>query len=155
MKLRANVLALSALFFCASGLSAVADEHAAPGGGAGLASLDGNWQLVEIGGRAAPERVTLALANGSFSGRGGCNRYFGAAQAGDAPGALQFGAIGATRMSCGEAIDGREMTYFAALAEVTRFVLAPAAGAEPARLMLRYGQSMPMRELVFKRIPEE
>jgi len=125
----------------------LAAEPASP-----LSALDGNWQLIEIGGRAAPDGVTLKVENGSFSGRGGCNRYFGSVKAGDEQNAVQFGAIGATRMSCGDTADGQEMIYLKALAEVARFEVAKSDAQ--ARLTLRYGVSPPRRELVFKRVPD-
>jgi len=113
-------------------------------------ALDGTWRLIEIDGHAAPEGVTLKLADGGFSGRGGCNRYFGTITPGSEADGYHFGAIGATRMSCGDAIDAQEMAFLKALAEVVRGDVMPASAGHPAQLLLHYGTARPLGELVFE-----
>ena len=56
---------------------------------------------------------------GRVAGRGACNRFFGAAELGDAT--IHFGAIGATRMACSEAIMNLEQKYFDALQAAERY----------------------------------
>lgn len=88
--------------------------------------LIGTWQVVEIDGEpiAAEIDITLEVAeDGSISGRGGCNRYFGGAEI-MADGGLRFGEIGATRMACPDPMMEHETRYFAALARVAAFTRA-------------------------------
>ena len=150
----ARVITIAALLALCSEVSCAADSNGvATAAQAPLAaSLDGDWRLVEIDGHAAPDGVTLKFTNDGISGRGGCNRYFGTVTPGNGPGTVQFGAIGATRMSCGDILDGQERVFLKALAEVGRFLITPAAGTVPARLTLRYGTSRPPNELVFERL---
>lgn len=90
-------------------------------GGAAMAQdagdiASGEWQLLALNGAAFGSETTLALdAAGQVSGKAACNRYFGANQA--ALPALQFGAMGATRMFCDRMED--ETRYLAALPAVT------------------------------------
>ncbi|WP_420640770.1 META domain-containing protein [Candidatus Leptofilum sp.] len=74
--------------------------------------------------------ITLNFADGGANGSAGCNNYFGEATQSD--NALNFGAIGSTRMACPEAIMQQENAYLAALGTVNSFTL------EDDQLTLQY-----------------
>ncbi len=83
-----------------------------------------SWVLREIAGRAVLEttRATLTFDSAEkVGGDGGCNRFFGSVAIDG--GAIAFGPLGATRRACGEAIDGQETSYLAALAKAAAFTL--------------------------------
>ena len=82
------------------------------------------WVLEDLGGAGVLDRVPTTLefpAQGKVAGRGSCNRFFGTvAISGES---IKFGAMGATRMSCGEAADLQESKYLKALGGAERFVI--------------------------------
>lgn len=85
------------------------------------------WQLVPLSDTAPVVQATLDLRDpGRAGGRAPCNRWFATATLGTpaASGvvALQFGAIGATRMACDDL--AAEQQFFAALARVTAAQIA-------------------------------
>ncbi|MDZ4741361.1 MAG: META domain-containing protein [Alphaproteobacteria bacterium] len=61
-----------------------------------------DWLAQSIDGVAVsnPERVTLSLANGTVSGRGGCNQYSGPVEYGN--GHIKTGPLISTKMACAE-----------------------------------------------------
>jgi heat shock protein HslJ len=69
-----------------------------------LADLRGvEWVLTHLGrNEPAPERpeVTLVFTEEGVSGSSGCNRYVGAARAGEQSGDLALGPLAGTRMAC-------------------------------------------------------
>jgi heat shock protein HslJ len=82
------------------------------------------WVLREWdGGDPAPAvpEVTLTFADGRISGSAGCNRYFASVEAGDTPGAIAVGPVGATRMACPDPIEAVETRFLAALGRVEKF----------------------------------
>jgi len=87
--------------------------------------LAGTWRVLMIGEDSVPVDRAPNLTfepEGRVSGHGGCNRFFGSVQYGEAT--LRFGPLGGTRMSCGEAIDGREYKLMQALERVRRWSFA-------------------------------
>jgi heat shock protein HslJ len=96
--------------------------------------LEGEWQLVELGGEPLPEGVrapSIAFREGAVSGFAGCNRYSGAlsgATAGEfAPGPHAFAT---TRMACPPPQSALEDRYLAAMTHAARY------GFVAGRLML-------------------
>jgi len=80
------------------------------------------WRLIEIDGAAAADVVTLQFPEeGRISGKGPCNRYFGA-QTVPYPW-FKAEAIGSTKMACPNLAS--ESTYFSALQNMS---LAEVAG---------------------------
>jgi heat shock protein HslJ len=77
------------------------------------------WQFGEV----APDEpvVTLAYRDGQIVGSNGCNRYFASVEAGEAPGDLTVGPIGATRMACAEPASTVEARYMRQLQAATKF----------------------------------
>ena len=69
---------------------------------------------------ATPE-VTLALKDGKFVGTAGCNRYFAGVKAGDMPGDVTLGLVGATRMMCPPEQMAVENRFLKQLAGVKKF----------------------------------
>ncbi|MEZ5796287.1 MAG: META domain-containing protein [Paracoccaceae bacterium] len=66
---------------------------------AAATEIGGGWQLVGVEGQPAPAPLTLTFtAEGSFSGKAPCNRFYGRI-GGELP-ALTLGQIAATRMAC-------------------------------------------------------
>ena len=103
---------------------------ACTGGGGGSAKkpadLAGSvWVAEEIAGTpvTGDKPITLRFdADGSASGRGGCNSYGGSyTLAGDA---LGFGPLAATRMACPPAVMDQEQRYFDMLGKVTHYAVA-------------------------------
>lgn len=107
-------------------------------------AIVGAWRAEEIGGQGVIDSVASTLtveADGTVSGRGGCNLYRGSATiSGDA---ITFGSLAATLMACAEEVSGQERRFFDALAataawhvdaETGRLHLADADGVE--RLVL-------------------
>jgi heat shock protein HslJ len=102
----------------------------------------GRWLVTGIAGQpaVAPAQTTFELAeDGTVSGKGACNNYFGAAEvAGEA---ITFGPFGATSMACETEIMDQEGAFFAAMAGVAawriegeQLVLLDQAGAEAVRM---------------------
>jgi heat shock protein HslJ len=65
--------------------------------------------------------VTLRLNEARLVGTNGCNNYFTAATAGEAPGDLSLGPIGATRMACPGAASAVESRFMQQLQGVKKF----------------------------------
>lgn len=114
------------------------------GGGAGKkpANLAGSvWVAEEIAGTpvTGDKPITLRFdADGSASGRGGCNSYGGTyTLAGDA---LSFSPLAATRMACAPDVMDQEQRYFDALAKVTRYAVA-----DDGALLLETGEGKEVR----------
>ena len=114
-----------------------------------LAELEGTeWRLTHFAeGEPAPAEpaVTLRFEEGRVGGSGGCNRYFGTPTAGETPGSLTFGPIGATRMACPEPAMSIETRFLSALETTTRIGLAD------GRLELGYARGDASATLVFER----
>ena len=86
---------------------------------AGSASPAGSWLAQEIDGGGVSDSVRTLLdigADGSVSGRGGCNSMGGNATI--EGGNIRFGRIVATQMACAPAAMEQEGKFFAALEEV-------------------------------------
>ena len=87
----------------------------------------GNWLAEDIlgGGVIDDAQTTLQIAaDGSVSGRGGCNRYAGRATiTGET---IAFGPLASTRMACAEALMNQETKFHDALARVASFRLEAA-----------------------------
>ena len=91
-------------------------------GGAPLDLLQGDWQVTEASGAAAPEGALLAAAGRRLSGHGGCN-HFTAALEPSADG-LRIGPVASTRMACPPERMAFERTFLAALTRITGFDIA-------------------------------
>lgn len=92
-------------------------------------AIQTEWRVTELTGEAVPPGVDVTMrfdAEGRVSGSGGCNRYFGSYQLTD--GALQFGALGMTRMACPGDRMLVETRFSGAMAQVVQAGL-DAAGA--------------------------
>ena len=104
------------------------------------------WRLASLGAtKPVPDGVlvTAVFRGGQVAGAGGCNRYIGLVTQQGAQ--LQFGPLGATRMSCLTA-DGIEGAYFEALDAAESF------GFSLGRLTITYtGQEGP-DTLVFEAV---
>ncbi len=98
------------------------------------------WSLAALDGEPVAIPVTLSFEGDRATGRGPCNRYFGAWAEG--PGdALAIGPVGATRMACPDlALEDR---YIGALTDVARADRAENSltlyGADGAALMVLTG----------------
>lgn len=106
------------------------------------AERDGAFRLTRLYGEVIDSQISLELNGAAVRGNAGCNGYFGNTAATSVPGALTFGPLGMTRMACGEAVDGLEQRYVAALATVTQ------VGFLPGQLLLEG----PAGTLVFERV---
>jgi heat shock protein HslJ len=90
---RALIAFLLALTACDS--SVLADRDPDP-------IVQHDWLAQSVAGEsvANPERVTLSIANGTVSGRGGCNQYSGPVEYGN--GRIKIGPMISTKMACQE-----------------------------------------------------
>lgn len=80
------------------------------------ADIGGEWQLLAMNAQAASPGATISFdADGKFSGKAPCNRYFGS-YGGEAP-QITLSQIGATRMACDRMEE--EARYFSILEGVT------------------------------------
>jgi heat shock protein HslJ len=71
---------------------------------------------------APPEpAITLIYKDGRFTGFSGCNQYFAEARAGDMPGDVKVGPVGATRRACPESQTVAETRFQQQLAGVKRY----------------------------------
>jgi putative lipoprotein len=118
-----------------------ADEPAA-------AQLAGTtWRAETILGRPVIDSAASTItfdADCRVRGRGGCNRYFGtSAIDGDQ---LAFGALGATKMACPEALMDQETRFFQALASAERWTI----GADGLLLIYSAGADQPSRFAPFE-----
>ena len=91
--------------------------------------------------------ITLEYADGKFTGRSACNRYFaGVSEAGDIAGGISVASIGATRMACAEDhLAKAEDRYFKALEQVNRIYFMG------GKLVLPWGQGSKFGSLYFRR----
>jgi heat shock protein HslJ len=98
-------------------------KEGSAGGGAAPADLTGSrWQLEELAGKPPLPGVEATLEfpdTGKVVGRGSCNRFFGDAQI--AGTTISFGAIGATRMACADAVNQQETEYLTLLQAAERY----------------------------------
>lgn len=86
------------------------------GGGASLTGV--TWRPVIVGEAQVPEGSGMFIrfeVDGSISGHGGCNGFFGSLEQTDS--GIAIGPLGATRMACPEPIMSRETSYFEILQE--------------------------------------
>lgn len=83
--------------------------------GTGINQLQASgWQLQG----ATGDTFTLQITDGKVTGKGGCNRYFGAiTRQGD--GVLTLGGMGSTRMMCMGDLAGKEMAFLQMLGKVS------------------------------------
>ena len=84
-------------------------------------ALEGTTWVLARGLAELPDGTTVdaVFESGRVGGQGPCNRYFADATVDGT--ALTIGPVGATRMSCGPALDGAEQAYVAALGNVAAF----------------------------------
>lgn len=136
-------------------ISAGSGAGAADRGGAALpaALLGVDWSLVtmQVGGRPAENTGGMGMsitfgADGSLSGSGGCNRFFGGYTGDEAGGLKIAGPLGSTLIACEQPIAEREMRYLTALPEVRGYSVDGSG-----RLILRFDQAD--RQLVYTRPP--
>jgi len=76
--------------------------------------------------------ITLRYADGQITGYSGCNRYFATVKAGDLPGDVSVGPVGATRMACEDPAMEVEDRFLRQIGKVSRL------GFMATRLMLTY-----------------
>jgi heat shock protein HslJ len=88
---------------------------------------DRHWSLEAFGAgdtRVPPlegTEITMSFTgDGQANGTGGCNRYFGSFETGEA-GALSFGPLGSTRMACPTEIMDQETAFHRALEDTSRY----------------------------------
>lgn len=88
-----------------------------------------SWRLEDLGGQKALEGVEATLEfpeAGKVSGRGSCNRFFGAVEISGQ--SIKFGPLAATKMACiDDAANAQEKKYLEALQKAERFALDGAA----------------------------
>jgi heat shock protein HslJ len=85
------------------------------------------WQLQQLGaqGAIAGSQPTMTFAKGgAVSGSGSCNRFNGSVTISGK--SIAFGPLAATKMSCAEALNAQEASYFKALQEAQWFTVAGA-----------------------------
>lgn len=107
------------------GAGGLAETAAEPQGPLSLADLAGSaWRLREIrsAGRNGPPAVpvTLELSASRMQGHAGCNRFF-AEVTDEGRGGLSLGPVGATRMSCPEAVMEQEQAFLGLVAQTEWF----------------------------------
>jgi heat shock protein HslJ len=91
-----------------------------PAGGIGITGK--SWRPAVLGGEQLPVDSGLYVSfavDGSISGNGGCNNFFGSLEKSD--NGLSVGQLGATRMACAKGIMQREQAFLQALQDSTRF----------------------------------
>ncbi len=88
--------------------------------GAEFTGID--WRPTSIAGDTVPddtEQFVRFEVDGSISGHGGCNRFFGALKSVD--GGIEVGPLGATRMACPEPFMSRELAFLDAVQKTRKF----------------------------------
>ncbi len=113
-------IALFVLFAVAYALFKLQGGLSSATTGADFAGID--WRPVNIAGEAVPgdtEQFVRFEVDGSISGHGGCNRFFGALQKTEA--GIEVGPLGATRMACPEPVMGREDAFLDAIQRTKDF----------------------------------
>jgi heat shock protein HslJ len=99
------------------------------------------WLLEDLGGAGVIDNIQATLTfpeAGKTAGKGSCNRFFGAAEI--TASAIKLGPLGATRMSCPEAVMNQETKYLDALQAAERF-----EWKEPYLLIYCKGFEKPLR----------
>lgn len=89
--------------------------------------------------------ITLVYKDGKFAGSSGCNRYFTDVTAGEVPGYISVGMIGATMMMCPPPINKAEMRFQKQLEGITAF------GFDSGRLVLSYSEGESGGAMFFER----
>lgn len=110
-------------------------------GASGSVMQGTRWLLEDLNGRGVLDRVQATLEftdRGRITGNASCNRFFGTAEVGD--GSISFGPLGATRMSCPEAVMKQETRYLRALEKAERFNIDG-----PFLLIFYQGAPQPLR----------
>lgn len=87
---------------------------------------------------------TLNYAEGKLTGFSGCNRYFGSVEAGQAPGEVKIGPLGATRKVCAPAAMELESDFLRRLGAVEKFMF------RTGRLVLSYRDGEGIGGLLFR-----
>lgn len=92
---------------CMAALAGIVSSCGSSKNAVSLATIEGEWNIIEINGEAvvpAPGQafpnITFDTANGRVSGNSGCNRMFGGFDAKGKPGKLELGRMGSTMMMC-------------------------------------------------------
>lgn len=88
--------------------------------GAEFTGID--WRPTSIANDTVPDDTDQFVrfeVDGSISGHGGCNRFFGALKSVD--GNIEVGPLGATRMACPDAIMSREIAFLDAIQKTRSF----------------------------------
>jgi heat shock protein HslJ len=83
------------------------------------------WSLEDLAGVPLVKGLQATLAfpePGKVSGRGSCNRFFGAVEVSGQ--SINFNALASTRMACAEPVDNQETTYLKALQDAERFEIS-------------------------------
>jgi len=134
MKLGIALVALVALAFM---LFQLQSRLSSATTGAEFAGID--WRPTSIAGESVPDDTDQFVrfeVDGSISGHGGCNRFFGALKSVD--GGIEVGPLGATRMACPEPIMSREAAFLAAVQKTRSFDF----GKERLRLLDENGDEL-------------
>ncbi len=107
--------------------SAAPSTGATSGGGSSssMTSIEGDWQLVTVGGApaVAGSEATMLLAGGKATGTTGCNRYNGTYTLNGTDG-IKFGPIASTMMACAGPVMTQEQAFNAALTATTTYSVA-------------------------------
>ena len=91
-----------------------------PGGGASMTAIE--WRPTMVGAEEIASdsgMFVLFEVDGSITGNGGCNSFFGSLQT--TQGELSVGELGSTRMACPSEIMDQEMAFMKALQDATQF----------------------------------
>ena len=94
-------------------------------GGGGVSITGITWRPVRIGADGMPSDSGMFVkfaVDGSITGNGGCNGFFGSLEKTDD--GIAIGPLGATRRACPEAIMNREQAMLKALERTVRFQVA-------------------------------
>lgn len=119
-------------------------------GPATMNTLEGDWQLVTVGGAPAiaGSEATMLLAGGAVTGTTGCNRYNGSYTLSGTDG-IKFGPLASTMMACVGPVMVQEQAFNAALTATTAYSLSgevltfkDAAGKELATFKPRVSTSL-------------
>jgi heat shock protein HslJ len=89
--------------------------------------------------------ITLEADGDRLAGRGGCNRWFASAHAGDTPGDVAIGEAGATRMACPDPQMAAETRFLARLGAVRKYSFVD------GQLALGWSEGDTMGTMLFER----
>ncbi len=97
-------------------------------GSSSMNTIEGDWQLVTVGGvPAVPgSEATMLLGGGRVTGSTGCNRYTGSYTLSGTDG-IKFGQLASTMIACAGAVMVQEQAFNAALAATTTYSLSGTA----------------------------